>query len=126
MSGRRTSGTSRPSLGAQVLAVFSFISWGKSQFPLSPLRLRFLHPAVVLRARSKVVVWRKKLPRAGKGEQGKRAQEVVSWGATLFRCYLQGSYFKPQIADDYLFRKNYFQMNFHTFFPSCNPIPDQK
>ena len=26
MSGRRTSGTSRPSLGAQVLAVFSFIS----------------------------------------------------------------------------------------------------
>ena len=31
MSGRRTSGTSRPSLGVQVLAVFSFISWGKSQ-----------------------------------------------------------------------------------------------
>ena len=32
MSGRRTSGTSRPSLGAQVHAVFSFISYGKSQF----------------------------------------------------------------------------------------------
>ena len=32
MSARRTSGTSRPSLGAQVLAVFSFISKGKSQF----------------------------------------------------------------------------------------------
>ena len=29
---RRSSGTSRPSLGAQVLAVFSFISKGKSQF----------------------------------------------------------------------------------------------
>ena len=32
MSGRRTSGSSKPSLGVQVLAVFSFISWGKSQF----------------------------------------------------------------------------------------------
>ena len=32
MSGRRTSGSSRPSLGVQVLAVFSFISKGKSQF----------------------------------------------------------------------------------------------
>ena len=32
MSGRRTSGSSRPGLGVQVLAVFSFISWGKSQF----------------------------------------------------------------------------------------------
>ena len=31
-SGRRTSGTSRPSPGAQVLAVFAFISWGKSHF----------------------------------------------------------------------------------------------
>ena len=34
MSGRRTSGSSRPSLGVQVLAVFSFISWGKSQFEI--------------------------------------------------------------------------------------------
>ena len=32
MSGRRTSWSSRPSLGVQVLAVFSFISLGKSQF----------------------------------------------------------------------------------------------
>ena len=32
MSGRRTSGTSRASLGAQVLAFFSFVSQGKSQF----------------------------------------------------------------------------------------------
>ena len=32
MSGRRTSGSSRPSLGVQVLVVFSFISQGKSQF----------------------------------------------------------------------------------------------
>ena len=32
MAGRRTSGSSRPSLGVRVLAVFSFISWGKSQF----------------------------------------------------------------------------------------------
>ena len=32
MSGRKASGTSRPSLGAQVLAVFSFISYGESQF----------------------------------------------------------------------------------------------
>ena len=32
MFGRRTSGTSRPSLGAQVLVVFSFIPWGKSHF----------------------------------------------------------------------------------------------
>ena len=32
MSGRRTSGSSRPSLGVQVLAVFSFVSRGKSQF----------------------------------------------------------------------------------------------
>ena len=31
-SGRRTSGSSRPSVGVQVLAVFSFISYGKSQF----------------------------------------------------------------------------------------------
>ena len=35
MSGRRTSGSSRPSLGVQVLAVFSFISWGKPQFKKS-------------------------------------------------------------------------------------------
>ena len=32
MSGRRTSGSSKPSLGVQVLAVFSFIFQGKSQF----------------------------------------------------------------------------------------------
>ena len=32
MSGSRTSGSSRPSLGVQVIAVFSFISQGKSQF----------------------------------------------------------------------------------------------
>ena len=32
MSGRRTSGSSRPRLGVHVLAGFSFISWGKSQF----------------------------------------------------------------------------------------------
>ena len=32
MSGRRTSGTSRPSLGAQVLAVFSSFPSGKGQF----------------------------------------------------------------------------------------------
>ena len=32
MSGRRTSGSSRPSLGVQVLAVFSFFSLGNSQF----------------------------------------------------------------------------------------------
>ena len=32
MSGRRASGTSRPSLGAQVLAVFYFISSGKLLF----------------------------------------------------------------------------------------------
>ena len=32
MSGRRTSGTSRPSLGVQVLALFSLISWRKLQF----------------------------------------------------------------------------------------------
>ena len=32
MSGRRTSGSSRPGLGVQVLAVFSFISQGKLQF----------------------------------------------------------------------------------------------
>ena len=32
MSGRRTSGGSIPSLGVQVLADFSFISLGKSQF----------------------------------------------------------------------------------------------
>ena len=32
MSGRRASGTSRPSLGAQLLAVFSFVSQGKPQF----------------------------------------------------------------------------------------------
>ena len=32
MSGRRTSGSSGPSLGIQVLADFSFISSGKSQF----------------------------------------------------------------------------------------------
>ena len=31
MSGKRTSGTSSPSLGAQVLAVFAFISWGRSE-----------------------------------------------------------------------------------------------
>ena len=36
MSGRRTSGSSRPSLGVQVLAVFSFISYGKSQFEKCP------------------------------------------------------------------------------------------
>ena len=29
MSGRRASGTSKPSLGVQVLAVFSFMSLGK-------------------------------------------------------------------------------------------------
>ena len=37
MSGRRTPGTSRPSLGAQVLAVFSFIKEGKSAINLSNL-----------------------------------------------------------------------------------------
>ena len=32
MSGRRPSGSSRPSPGGQVFAVFSFISWENSQF----------------------------------------------------------------------------------------------
>ena len=32
MSARRTSGTSKPNLGAQILAFFSFISYQKSQF----------------------------------------------------------------------------------------------
>ena len=32
MSGRRTSGSSGPSPGVQVLAVFSFVSLGNSQF----------------------------------------------------------------------------------------------
>ena len=44
MSGRRTCGSSRPSLGVQVLAVFSYISQGKSQFKkcLGTRRIVFL------------------------------------------------------------------------------------
>ena len=66
MSGRRTSGSSRPSLGVQVLAVFSFISWGKSQFtkclgkrmsgktPGSPRHPSSRHPRPSKNVRSKL------------------------------------------------------------------------